>query len=466
MKISIITVTKNNKAGLLRAIESVRSQTYKNVEHIIVDGLSTDGTAELIKNLAYRQTGFEFRIKNDENNQESSRTDVSLPTEGKAFLPKVGDLKDFSGASLLRNDRTKDDTLREVPISGRQNDDSQGDLSSRTNVSLPNEGKAFLPKVSDIKISPPTSRGRNDRTKDEEAKIYNLLFISEADSGIYDAINKGIKLATGDIIGLLHSDDFYANEFVLERYAKAFQDKSLKGNDESILSSRTNASPPTEDNSCLPSVGVPEDFSGASLLRNDRTQDDKGHTQDYQSPSTNNLQPNIDAVYSDLVYVRRQWEVGDGKTGVGKEKNISQHPTPNTLYPIPYTIIRTWKTQERDFTTEAQRNREILNGWMPPHPTLFIRKEIFEKYGFYRTDMKIAADYEMILRLFFKYKITARYLPITTYCMTIGGASNKSLKNILIKSSEDYKAMKLHKIPFPVKALIFKNLRKLPQFFR
>jgi glycosyltransferase involved in cell wall biosynthesis len=408
MKISIITVTKNNKAGLLRAIESVRSQTYKNVEHIVVDGLSTDGTAELIKNLAYRQTGFEFRIKNDENNQESSRTDVSLP----------------------------------------------------------NEGKAFLPKVSDIKISLPTSRGRNDRTKDEEAKIYNLLFISEADSGIYDAINKGIKLATGDIIGLLHSDDFYANEFVLERYAKAFQDKSLKGNDESILSSRTNVNLPTEDKSCLPMVEDIKISPPTSRVRNDRTQDDKGHTQDYQSPSTNNLQPNIDAVYSDLVYVRRQWEVGDGKTGVGKEKNISHHPTPNTLYPIPYTIIRTWKTQERDFTTEAQRNREILNGWMPPHPTLFLRKEVFDKYGLYRTDMKIAADYEMILRLFFKYKITARYLPLTTYCMTIGGASNKSLKNILIKSSEDYKAMKLHKIPFPVKALIFKNLRKLPQFFR
>jgi len=75
-------------------------------------------------------------------------------------------------------------------------------------------------------------------------------------------------------------------------------------------------------------------------------------------------------------------------------------------------------------------------------------------------------DYEMILRLFYEYKITSHYLPVTTYCMTIGGASNKSLKNILRKSSEDYQAMKLHKLPFPIKTLLLKNLLKLPQFFR
>jgi len=83
MKISIITVTKNNKAGLIRAIESVRTQTYKNVEHIVVDGLSTDGTADAIKDL-------QFTIKNDMSSRAESR-----------------DLKDFSGASLLRNDKDR-----------------------------------------------------------------------------------------------------------------------------------------------------------------------------------------------------------------------------------------------------------------------------------------------------------------------------------------------------------------------
>ncbi len=101
---------------------------------------------------------------------------------------------------------------------------------------------------------------------------------------------------------------------------------------------------------------------------------------------------------------------------------------------------------------------------MPPHPTLFIRKEIFDKYGLYRTDLKIASDYEMILRLLYKHKITTHYLPFTTYLMSIGGASNKSLKNILQKSKEDYLAMKINGINFPVITLLNKNLRKLPQF--
>jgi glycosyltransferase len=101
---------------------------------------------------------------------------------------------------------------------------------------------------------------------------------------------------------------------------------------------------------------------------------------------------------------------------------------------------------------------------MPPHPTLFLRREIFEKYGLYNTDLKIASDYEMILRLFYKHKITSCYFPLTTYLMSNGGASNKSVNNIRQKSKEDYLAMKMHNIPCPIFTLISKNLRKLPQF--
>ncbi len=78
--------------------------------------------------------------------------------------------------------------------------------------------------------------------------------------------------------------------------------------------------------------------------------------------------------------------------------------------------------------------------------------------------MKIAADYEMILRLLFKHKITAQYLPDTTYLMSLGGASNKSIKNILQKSKEDYRAMKINGINSPFLTLISKNFRKLHQF--
>lgn len=278
MKISIITVTLNNKAGLIRAIESVRSQTYRNVEHIIVDGGSTDGTIETIKNL--------------------------------------------------------------------------------------------------------------------QLTIYNLQFLSEADTGIYDAINKGIKLATGDVIGLLHSDDFYADEKVLERYAEVFE-LTAEGKKQSA----------------------------------------------------------IEVVYSDLVYVKNKSKVKGQKSRDYTNFQSTDH-----------LILRYWKTQKEEFTKKTQRHRALKRGWMPPHPTLFLRREVFEKYGMYRTDMKIAADYEMILRLFYKHKITAHYLPLTTYCMTIGGASNKSLKNIFQKSKEDYRAMKINGINLPLFTLMYKNFRKLPQF--
>ncbi|WP_407931245.1 glycosyltransferase family 2 protein, partial [Ignavibacterium album] len=251
MKISIITATLNNKSGLLRAIESVRSQTYKNVEHIVVDGGSTDGTVEAMFNV--------------------------------------------------------------------------------------------------------------------QCSMSNLQFVSEKDNGIYDAINKGIKLATGDVIGLLHSDDFYTDEFVLEKYAEAFMQSA--------------------------------------------TRQANGDLQN-QQPITNSRPP-VDAVYSDLVYVGRKLKDGVGQVEEDEKKSSNQPPSSNPLYPIPYTIIRYWKAHntKEDFATKTQRHKKLKNGWMPPHPTLFVRKEVFEKYGLYRTDMKIAADYEMILRLFWKHKITAKYLP-------------------------------------------------------
>ncbi|MFO7525417.1 MAG: hypothetical protein R6W68_08185 [Ignavibacteriaceae bacterium] len=131
-------------------------------------------------------------------------------------------------------------------------------------------------------------------------------------------------------------------------------------------------------------------------------------------------------------------------------------------------IIRLWKAHSITKNTDHRSlitDNLLRKGWMPPHPTLFLRKDVFEKYGLYRTDMKIAADYEMILRLFYKYKVYSYYLPVVTYCMTTGGASNKSIGNIITKSSEDLKALKMHGFRFPLLTLFYKNLKKIPQFF-
>lgn len=391
MKISIITATLNNKSGLLRAIESVRNQTYKNVEHIIIDGGSTDGTLEAIYNL-------QCTIYNSMDSEASlSIKNTSKTDEINSEISSQADEKDFNKVTNFRNDKEQinaleDSSMKNIPSNEIQSDDNKIYLGS----------KFQIPK-SNYKLY---------------TDHYSLITISEPDNGIYDAINKGIKLATGDVIGLLHSDDFYADESVLGRYAMVFQDKNLEGKDESL--------------------------------------------------------GQVEAVYSDLLYVRSK--MGDEK----REKNNLDHNDYSKLK-TSHFVIRNWKAHNlvnsEQPLRQAQDDKQItihyslitthqlLSGWMPPHPTLFLRKEVFEKYGLYRTDMKIASDYEMILRLFYKYNIISQYLPLTTYCMTTGGASNRSLKNIIRKSSEDFYAMKLHRLPFPLKTLLLKNLRKLPQFF-
>jgi glycosyltransferase len=103
---------------------------------------------------------------------------------------------------------------------------------------------------------------------------------------------------------------------------------------------------------------------------------------------------------------------------------------------------------------------------MPPHPTFFVKKEAYKKYGYFNTSLKIAADYELILRFFSKGKITTHYIPEVLIKMRIGGDSNKSIKNIIRKSLEDYKALKINDLGSSgVFTLLFKNLSKIPQFF-
>jgi glycosyltransferase len=245
LKISIITSVFNNKDNIAQAIESVSSQTYKNIEHIIIDGGSTDGTIDVVNTF----------------------------------------------------------------------------------------------------------------------KNQLAVVVSEKDNGIYDGLNKGIALATGDIIGFLHSDDLYEDEFVIEKVAAAFTTH------------------------------------------------------------------NVDSVYGDLVYVN---------------KNDTSK------------IVRYWKSGE--FTP-----KKLRKGWMPPHPTLFIKRRIYEEHGVFNTNFKIAADYDLILRFLGKYSISTHYIPNILIRMRVGGASNKSLRNIYLKSSEDLRAMQENSVG-NIFSLVIKNISKLHQF--
>ena len=120
--------------------------------------------------------------------------------------------------------------------------------------------------------------------------------------------------------------------------------------------------------------------------------------------------------------------------------------------------LRYWKAGEFNYNL-------LKKGWMPPHPTFFVKSDIYNRCGYFDTSYKISADYEIILRFLAKYKISTTYLPEVTVKMRAGGASNKSLSNIKKKSLEDYKALKTAKFNVPAYTLFCKNIRKLPQFF-
>ncbi len=246
MKISIITITYNSAKTVQRALASVQGQTYADIEHIIVDGASTDGTKEVIESY--------------------------------------------------------------------------------------------------VKLHP------------------NVRWVSEKDEGIYNAINKGIRMATGDVIGFLHSDDVLFAPDSIEHIAAAFA-----------------------------STGA-------------------------------------DVVYGDLQYCRGN------------------------------RVVRHWESN-------AFNTRSLKYGWMPPHPTVYVRKTVYDQVGEYDEWFRISADYDMMLRIFSAgYK--THYIPEVIVSMEIGGASNKNTKARLSKTQEDYIALKKNHIGAGYLTVACKQLRKVRQFLR
>jgi glycosyltransferase len=141
--------------------------------------------------------------------------------------------------------------------------------------------------------------------------------------------------------------------------------------------------------------------------------------------------PAVEAVYGDLVYV--------AKDDLGR-------------------VIRYWRAGE------FQRAR-LRRGWMPPHPTLFLRRAVYERFGLFDTRYRIAADYDLMLRVLSQLSGRVVYLPQVLVRMRVGGASNRSLRQVVRKSWEDYRALRANRVG-GLGALAWKNLSKLPQFVR
>lgn len=248
MKISIITVVYNNEKTILDSINSVRNQTYKNIEHIFIDGGSLDNTLKII----YENTSS------------------------------------------------------------------------------------------------------------------NSIIISEKDDGLYDAMNKGIKMATGDIIGIINSDDVYDNFNIIEHIANQF-----------ILDSK------------------------------------------------------LKILYGDLVYV--------------KADDIDMQ-------------IRYWES--KNITANY-----FENGYVPPHPTLFMTKDVYNSVGLFNLNFKLAADYEFILRLFKKHSFKSLYLPLLIVRMRLGGVTNKNYFNIYKQNIEILNSWKVNKLKVPTFFIFKRFFIKLKQYF-
>jgi glycosyltransferase len=188
--------------------------------------------------------------------------------------------------------------------------------------------------------------------------------VSEPDRGIYDAMNKGLALASGDFVGFLNADDMFASPDVVSEIARA----------------------------------------GAA--------------------------PDVDVIFGDLTYVRKD---------------------------RPDEVVRYWRCGE--FTPSRLRF-----GWMPPHPTLYVRRSLVAELGRFDVRLRIAADYDFILRYLSRPGMRVGYLPKVLVKMRTGGVSNRSLSALINKSREDLTALRQNDIGGMV-ALLCKNARKLPQFF-
>jgi len=140
---------------------------------------------------------------------------------------------------------------------------------------------------------------------------------------------------------------------------------------------------------------------------------------------------NTDGVYGDLQYVEKQ--------------NTNK-------------VIRYWKS--KDFKPNL-----INKGWTPPHPTLYLRKKVYEKHGFFDLNYKISSDYDFMTKIFMDNTFNFKYIPKVITKMRVGGISNKNIKNILIKSIEDYKVIYKNGSGGII-TLLRKNTSKIKQFIK
>jgi len=193
---------------------------------------------------------------------------------------------------------------------------------------------------------------------------YGFQFVSESDNGLYEAMNKGIVRASGDVLGFLNADDWLTSDSVLSEVAEALSDSD------------------------------------------------------------------IDACYGDLSYVSRT---------------------------EPDRVVREW-------IAGPYEPGDFFRGWMPPHPTFYAKRMVYETHGFFDTQYRFGADWELLFRFFEIAKIRAKYVPRHWVTMRLGGATNRSLRNILANHRECLHAFRKHGFRAGFRFSLLKVTHRLGQF--
>jgi len=220
------------------------------------------------------------------------------------------------------------------------------------------------PDVEHLVVDGASTDGTLDVVEREGGHVARV--VSEPDSGLYDAMNKGIALASGEVVGTLNADDMYMHERVLARVASVFENEAVQ------------------------------------------------------------------ACYGDLIYVDR------------RDTN---------------RIVRYW-------TSQAYAPGLFERGWIPAHPTFFVRRAVYERYGAFDLKYRIQSDFELTLRLLRVHGIRSVYIPEILVRMRMGGTTNRRLINVVRGNLESYRAAKRHGLPVTPWFFVMKIASRVPQFFR
>lgn len=356
LRVSLIMTCYNSIENYRASMENALQQDYPDIEFVVVDGGSTDGTVELIRE-------YDARLR------EESRCDTQA-------------------ASRV-----------------------DGDGGSAENVDDAVVGKLGASDTEDA------TGGRTVAGKPHSGQQRRMIYVSEPDHGIYDGMNKGIRMATGDVIAVFN--DLFTRPDAISLLITALEESGADG-------------------------------------------------------------VHADLIYADQGVCKRWWRMGDGGMRVRDSDNtvrqqgaatedgsIGSQAHDDATDADAAAGSRTLAARSAAGGTRRVTYPQIHTGWMPAHPTLYLRRAVYEQFGEYSLALPVSADFDYMLRILTgPGAIRLAYVPQTLISMFYGGASNGGLKGYAENIRQAYIALLRNHVAFPLTAIVCRTLRTMVQYQR